>query len=405
MPYSSTSAYDFVAVGPVTASEGARASQPSADSYQSQSIWCPKGARGAYGGQVIGQGLHSAIQTISDNKGLHSMHIHFLLPANPSIPIIYNVDRIRDGKSYATRSIRAMQGDKVVAVIMASYSTTSTSTRTVDGVRQPSLKSQTTGLIVPSEEPSVSHSLRFVIESSSKSSDRNERTTKASGTHRYGQGGDIPPFQPRYAQPYPDGILPMKQCELEPDRWTKFLSRAESSISPRRRRAVEEYIQERRDSPWEVAIAKSSTHFTPLENGTRRMVWLKPKIPSGTKVSLEEHKCIIACISDFQFIGAAARRIGLTAISKPPLGMLTSLDHTIYFYPFPKNLDPSAPLLHVIEAIIVDVQPGRGVVQGRIYTETGELIAVTIQEGVVRAGQISAGEGNRAQQAREKAKL
>ena len=105
-----------------------------------------------------------------------------------------------------------------------------------------------------------------------------------------------------------------------------------------------------------------------------------------SQLSLTSAQCVIACISDFQFIGTAARRLGLTAISNPRLGMLASLDHSIYFYPLPRDFDPSAPLLHVIEAVVVDTEPGRGVVRGRIYTDKGELIAVTMQEGVVRAG-------------------
>ena len=93
-------------------------------------------------------------------------------------------------------------------------------------------------------------------------------------------------------------------------------------------------------------------------------------------------------MSDFQFIGTAARRIGLSALSTPRLGMLASLDHSVYFYPFPADSDQSRPLLHVMEAVVVDVGPGRGVVRGRIYTEAGHLIAVTMQEGVVRAAQV-----------------
>ena len=93
---------------------------------------------------------------------------------------------------------------------------------------------------------------------------------------------------------------------------------------------------------------------------------------------------MIGYITDFQFIGTAARAIGLTSASNPRLGMLATLDHTTHFYPFPADLDIRRPLLHVMEAVITDVASGRGMVRGLVYTEKGVLIAVTSQEGVVR---------------------
>jgi acyl-CoA thioesterase 8 len=94
---------------------------------------------------------------------------------------------------------------------------------------------------------------------------------------------------------------------------------------------------------------------------------------------------MIAYMSDFQYIGVASRSVGLTRISKPRLGMLASLDHSTHFYPIPADFDPSSPILHVMEAAIVDVPAGRGVVRGLIYTQNGVLLATTSQEGVVRA--------------------
>lgn len=96
-------------------------------------------------------------------------------------------------------------------------------------------------------------------------------------------------------------------------------------------------------------------------------------------------QAMIAYMTDFQFIGTAALSVGLTRISTPRLGMLASLDHTTHFYPLPPDFDPSAPLLHVMHVNIADVTAGRGVVRGLLYTAGGVLLAVTSQEGVVRA--------------------
>jgi acyl-CoA thioesterase-2 len=61
-----------------------------------------------FGGQVIGQALVAATRTV-DSRSPHSMHAYFLLPGDPKVPIIYEVDRIRDGKSFTTRRVIAIQ--------------------------------------------------------------------------------------------------------------------------------------------------------------------------------------------------------------------------------------------------------------------------------------------------------
>src|SRR5437868_8895926 len=61
-----------------------------------------------FGGQVIGQALVAACRTV-ENRHPHSMHAYFLLPGDPKVPIIYDVDRIRDGKSFTTRRVVAIQ--------------------------------------------------------------------------------------------------------------------------------------------------------------------------------------------------------------------------------------------------------------------------------------------------------
>jgi acyl-CoA thioesterase-2 len=58
-----------------------------------------------YGGQVIGQALVAAVRTVDASRPPHSMHAYFLLPGDPKIPIIYDVDRMRDGGSFTTRRV------------------------------------------------------------------------------------------------------------------------------------------------------------------------------------------------------------------------------------------------------------------------------------------------------------
>src|SRR5919112_912659 len=61
-----------------------------------------------FGGQVIGQALVAAVRTV-EGRQPHSMHAYFLLPGDYKVPIIYDVERIRDGKSFLTRRVVARQ--------------------------------------------------------------------------------------------------------------------------------------------------------------------------------------------------------------------------------------------------------------------------------------------------------
>jgi len=66
-----------------------------------------------FGGQVIGQALVAAVRTV-EKRPPHSLHAYFILPGDPKVPIIYEVDRIRDGKSFTTRSVKAIQHGRAI---------------------------------------------------------------------------------------------------------------------------------------------------------------------------------------------------------------------------------------------------------------------------------------------------
>lgn len=74
-----------------------------------------------YGGQVVAQALMAAIRTVDETRPVHSLHAYFLLPGDPTAPIIYEVDRIRDGKSFTTRSVRAIQHGQPIFALSASF--------------------------------------------------------------------------------------------------------------------------------------------------------------------------------------------------------------------------------------------------------------------------------------------
>ncbi len=74
-----------------------------------------------YGGQVIGQALVAAVRTVDASRPPHSMHAYFLLAGDPKVPIIYDVDRMRDGKSFTTRRVTARQHGHPIFSTLVSF--------------------------------------------------------------------------------------------------------------------------------------------------------------------------------------------------------------------------------------------------------------------------------------------
>lgn len=74
-----------------------------------------------FGGQVIGQALVAAQRTVSADRRVHSLHGYFMRPGDPEIPIIYDVDRIRDGRSFTTRRVVAIQHGHAIFSMSASF--------------------------------------------------------------------------------------------------------------------------------------------------------------------------------------------------------------------------------------------------------------------------------------------
>jgi acyl-CoA thioesterase-2 len=76
-----------------------------------------------FGGQVIGQALVAACRTVEDvaKRPPHSMHAYFLLAGDPKVPIIYDVERVRDGKSFTTRRVKAIQHGHAIFIMSVSF--------------------------------------------------------------------------------------------------------------------------------------------------------------------------------------------------------------------------------------------------------------------------------------------
>ncbi|OYW58652.1 MAG: acyl-CoA thioesterase II [Rhizobiales bacterium 17-65-6] len=78
-------------------------------------------ARRVFGGLVVGQAVVAARRTVPEDRVAHSLHAYFLLGGDPAAPIIYDVDRIRDGRSFNTRRVVAIQHGRAIFSMSISY--------------------------------------------------------------------------------------------------------------------------------------------------------------------------------------------------------------------------------------------------------------------------------------------
>lgn len=79
------------------------------------------GLRRVFGGQVLAQALVAGLRSVGQERSVHSLHGYFILPGELGSPIIYEVENLRDGGSFSTRRIKAIQHGKVIFVMVASF--------------------------------------------------------------------------------------------------------------------------------------------------------------------------------------------------------------------------------------------------------------------------------------------
>ena len=74
-----------------------------------------------FGGQVAAQALVAASRTVAEDKAVHSLHSYFLRPGDTAVPIVYDVDPVRDGRSFSTRRVLARQHGRPIYALTASF--------------------------------------------------------------------------------------------------------------------------------------------------------------------------------------------------------------------------------------------------------------------------------------------
>ncbi|MDW6022024.1 acyl-CoA thioesterase II [Mesorhizobium sp. BAC0120] len=74
-----------------------------------------------FGGQVVGQALVAAQRTVDADRHVHSLHSYFMLPGDTTVPIVYEVERLRDGRSFTTRRVTAIQHGQAIFSLECSF--------------------------------------------------------------------------------------------------------------------------------------------------------------------------------------------------------------------------------------------------------------------------------------------
>ena len=249
-----------------------------------------------FGGQVLGQALSAARQTVEPERHVHSFHSYFLREGDSSKPIVYTVDCIRDGKSFNTRRVVAIQDGHPIFNLSASFQVSEQGLEHQDPMPK----------VIPAEEA------------------LSERA------------------------------LIIRHQDLIP--------------KPLQKRLLS-------DNPIEIRFADPAD---PLATSTRppnHKVWLRTngKLPDNPGL----HKYLLAYASDFQFLTSCLYPHGLASFQKPM--QIASLDHAMWFHR-PFRMDDW--LLHCVESTIAS--GARALVRGQVFNQSGELVASTMQEGLIR---------------------
>src|SRR6478735_6458118 len=239
--------------------------------------------------------LVAAYRTVN-GRTAHSLHGYFLRPGDPAVPILYNVDRIRDGGSFSTRRVVAIQHEQAIFSMAASFH---------------------------KHEEGLSHQVKMP---------------------------EVPPPE----------SLP-SEAELK----ELLLDRAPPQVRT--------YWE--RERPIEIRPVDLSRYLSPEKRAATQQVWIRATGSLGDDLALNQ--CVLAYASDFTLLDTALIAHG-RFIFDPSL-MLASLDHSIWFH---RRFRADDWLLYAQDSPISG--GGRAFCRGALFTRSGELVASTTQEGLVR---------------------
>ncbi|KAI5464467.1 thioesterase-like superfamily-domain-containing protein [Mariannaea sp. PMI_226] len=294
--------------------------------------WHPPGARGIYGGAVIAQTLAAAQKTVPENFFPHSCHCYFLLAGSDEIPILYHVERVRDGRSFATRTVQARQKGKCIF------------TTTISFVREDSGGEKKVEHAVPLTEGMIAPPDEW------------------DGEPEWARSG---PFQSHRIDVHRGADPKAQPFEKRCRQWL----RARGKIS----------AEGGSQAHLNALAYMSDSYF--IGTVTRiHGIWRFPFNPEDVSSQPTPVRDHVSHLTEFEGMGSSVEEW----IGRPKLGMMVSLDHSIYFH------NPRA--VRADEWMFTEIESpwsgdGRGLVTQRIYGSDGTLFATCYQEGLVRLKQ------------------
>ncbi|KAF2651714.1 Thioesterase/thiol ester dehydrase-isomerase [Lophiostoma macrostomum CBS 122681] len=312
-------------------------------------LWHPPGARGIYGGAAIAQCLSAAQRTVPDDFTIHSMHCYFVLAGNAEIPLIYHVERVRSGKSFATRTVQARQRGRVI------FTTTMSFVRENSGGEQR-------------------------VEHAAKMPDVPQPITGMDDLD-YG-GNSTGPFQSQRIE-----ILNNDSPHPETKKTRQWM-KARGSISPsgghQAHLSALAYMSDsyfigtiaRVHKLWRYSAVRKDNNKSSIDEDVLK------KLLAMDDEELKRVKFLDP--ADLQRLERLKNGEDISTEKKAEIGMMVSLDHTIYFHN-PRRFRADEWMFTEMESPWAG--DGRGLVFQKIFSRDGTLIATCVQEGVVRLRQ------------------
>ncbi|WP_077089855.1 acyl-CoA thioesterase II [Mycobacterium rhizamassiliense] len=239
-----------------------------------------------FGGHVAGQSLVSAVRTVDPQYQVHSLHGYFVRPGDAKERTVFIVERARDGGSFATRRVNAIQHGEIIFSMGASFH---------------------------ADQEGIHHQ-------------------------------DVMP-----AAPPPDGLPGLDSIKVFDDAGFKQFEE------------------------WDVCIVPRELLTLSPDKAAQQQVWFRHRDPLPDDPVL--HICALAYMSDLTLLGSAQ----VTHLDVREHLQVASLDHAMWFMrPFRADewllYDQSSP----------SASGGRSLCQGKIFTQTGEMVAAVMQEGLTR---------------------
>ncbi len=255
------------------------------------------GFRALFGGQVLGQALASAYQTVEEGRVAHSFHSYFLSPGDAKKPVVYDVELVRDGRSFSARRVKAIQDGKNIFYMTASF-----------------------------------------------------QTPEEGATHQSASMPDAP-----------DVSTLQSDIEFYEANFDKIARPLQEALSYHR--------------PVDIRTVDAANAYKSTRREPTRYIWMRAREPLGNAIAL--HQAALSYASDYHFLSTSLQPHGISLLDKNL--RIATIDHAMWFH---REVNFNEWLLYAMESPFSG--NARGIVKGQIFNQQGELVASTMQEGLMR---------------------